>query len=180
MEQKVKGVKRRGATALEVREAPGMLIILGLGAFVPGLFMMFANDGDPSERWIFRLIAVPFLIAGAGILLFRSAWIFDRAANRITNWWGVLAPMKSRVHEGLSDFTRVGITMIRKKSGRTETWEYPVWIETGGNMNRKISLFSEQGESRSLGKAQAIADFLQIPLEDHIAEADDPLSKYAI
>src|SRR5512137_2953520 len=92
----------RDSGTLEIRSGGGCLLIFGLPFLLAGLFVMQIPLGIiPMEcspgllpSVFVVLFGSVFAVVGAGLVFGRSGIILDRGRGRITQWYGLLVPMK--------------------------------------------------------------------------------------
>jgi hypothetical protein len=157
---------------LEIAEGGGCLCIFGFPFFAIGIFLILASarilpmenvNNQPEWTWIILgLMAVPFTAVGGNLLFGRRKIIIDTTSRQIYRQFSVLVPLKNEVSY-LHDYERV---IVRLQTGDSDSVDsYPVFLKakpTTGDL--RLFYSNDYGDSRV--KAEFLARFLQLPLED--------------
>ncbi|MGE5789958.1 MAG: hypothetical protein ACM33C_03745 [Syntrophaceae bacterium] len=160
----------RDAGTLEFRSGGGCLSIFGLPFLLAGLFVMQIPFGiiplegspGPLPSVFVVLFGSVFAAVGAGLVFGRSGVILDRGRGRITQWYGLLVPMK-RTETMLDAIRQVEMNFSAGDSDSAATW--PVCL-SGEGIAKPIVVVQpvEFAEARQV--AEELSRFLRKPLAD--------------
>ena len=160
----------RDAGTLELRSGGGCLSIFGLPFLLAGLFVMqiplglIPMEGSPGPlpSVFVVLFGSVFAAVGAGLVFGRSGIILDRARGRITQWYGLLVPMK-RTEYLLDAIRQVEMDFSRGDSDSAATW--PVKL-SGEGIVKPIAVIQPMSFAEARQVAEELSRFLRKPLVD--------------
>ncbi len=161
----------RDAGTLEFRSGGGCLTLFGLPFLLAGLFVMQFPLGlipleerpeGPLVSALVILLGSVFALVGAILVFGRAGLVLDRGRGWITQWYGLLVPMK-RVEYLLDSIRQVEMDFSRGDSDSADTW--PVTL-SGEGIPKPIAVAQpvEFAEARRI--AEELARFLHKPLVD--------------
>lgn len=161
----------RDAGTLEIRSGGGCLALFGLPFLLAGLFIMLVPSGlipfeerpeGPLVSVLIVLFGSVFTIVGAALVFGRAGIVLDRGRGRITQWYGLLVPMK-RVETMLDAVRQVEMDFSRGDSDSADTW--PVKL-SGEGIPKPIAVAQPTDFAEARQMAEELARFLQKPLVD--------------
>ncbi len=161
----------RDAGTLEIRSGGGCVALFGLPFLLAGLFVMLVPSGlipfeerpeGPLVSTLIVLFGSVFAIVGAVLVFGRAGLVLDRGRGRITQWYGLLVPMK-RVETMFDAVRQVEMDFSRGDSDSADTW--PVRL-TGESIRKPIVVAQPVDFAEARQTAEELARFLQKPLVD--------------
>jgi hypothetical protein len=160
----------RDAGTLEFRNGGGCLSIFGLPFLLAGLFVMqiplriIPMEGSPGPlpSIFVVLFGSVFAAVGAGLVFGRSGIILDRGRGRITQWYGLLVPMK-RTEYMLDAIRHVEMNFSSGDSDSAATW--PVCL-SGEGIAKPIAVVQPVNFVEARQAAEELSRFLRKPLVD--------------
>jgi hypothetical protein len=156
---------------IELRSGGGCLSLFGLPFLLSGLFVLQTPLGiipvtyDRSNVWMplfFLIFGGIFTIVGAGLVFGRSGIILDRGKGRITQWYGLLVPMK-RIEYMLDAIRQVEMNFSAGDSDSAATW--PVCL-SGEGIVKPIAVVQPVNFAEARQVAEELSRFLRKPLVD--------------
>ncbi|NPV04599.1 MAG: hypothetical protein HPY67_07695 [Syntrophaceae bacterium] len=161
----------RDAGTLEIRSGGGCLSLFGMPFLLAGLFVLlvplgiipFENrlEGPLALVFIF-LFGFVFTAIGAALVFGRSGIILDRGRGRVTEWQGLIVPMR-RVEHTLDAIRQVEMDFSRGDSDSADSW--PVRL-AGEGIPKPITVAQPTVFAEAKRIAEELARFLQKPLVD--------------
>ncbi len=149
---------------MEKRSGGGCLALFGTPFFLAGLFAVLVGLGILGPRGGNGLAAgfvgLVFMVVGGVFILGRSGWVVDRREGRIVEWQGLIVPLRRTVHP-LSGFT--GVRLEGRHDNKSTTWTVQL---SGVEAGREITLERTGDEGQARQTAEALARFLNQPLEE--------------
>ena len=160
----------RDAGTLEFRSGGGCLSIFGLPFLLAGLFVMqiplgiipLEGSPGPLPSVFVVLFGSVFAAVGAGLVFGRSGIILDRGRGRITQWYGLLVPMK-RTETMLDAIRQVEMNFSAGDSDSAATW--PVCL-SGEGIAKPIVVVQPVDFAEARQVAEELSRFLRKPLAD--------------
>jgi hypothetical protein len=160
----------KDAGTIELRSGGGCLSIFGLPFLLAGLFVMqiplriIPMEGSPGPlpSVFVVLFGSVFAAVGAGLVFGRSGIILDRGRGRITQWYGLLVPMK-RTEYMLDSIRHVEMDFSRGDSDSAATW--PVRL-SGEGIAKPIAVVQPVNFAEARQVAEELSRFLRKPLVD--------------
>jgi len=160
----------RDAGTIEIRSGGGCLSIFGLPFLLAGLFVMqiplrlIPMEGSPGPlpSVFVVLFGSVFAAVGAGLVFGRAGIILDRGRGRITQWYGLLVPMK-RTEYMLDAIRQVEMNFSAGDSDSAATW--PVCL-SGEGIARPIAVVQPVDFAEARQVAEELSRFLRKPLAD--------------
>lgn len=167
----------RDQSIVEIRSGGGCLSLFGLPFLLAGLFVMQIPLGiipvqggpsGPSGPWFsvfLILFGSVFAAVGAVLVFGRSGVIVDRGRGSITQWHGLLVPMKRSVYL-LDSVRQVEMAYTSGDSDTAATW--PISL-SGEGIVKPISILQPASFIEARQAAEELSRFLQKPLMDSSA-----------
>ena len=161
----------RDAGTLEFRSGGGCLTLFGLPFLLAGLFVMQFPLGlipleerpeGPLVSALVILLGSVFALVGAILVFGRAGLVLDRGRGWITQWYGLLVPMK-RVEYLLDSIRQVEMDFSRGDSDSADTW--PVKL-SGEGIPKPIAVAQPAKFAEARRIAEELARFLHKPLVD--------------
>jgi len=160
----------RDSGTLELRSGGVCLSVFGLPFLLAGLFVMqiplglIPVEGSPGPlpSVFVVLFGSVFAAVGAGLVFGRSGIILDRDRGRITQWYGLLVPMK-RTEYLLDAIRQVEMDFSRGDSDSAATW--PVKL-SGDGIVKPIAVVQPMSFTEARQVAEELSGFLRKPLVD--------------
>lgn len=155
---------------MRFRTGGGCLMLFGAPFFFMGLLFFVqalrgevkSEGGGTASPWMVALVAVPFMLVGAGLMLGRAGVTVDRRNGSVVTWWGALVPMRTTRRE-LSEFQRVSVERKVIKTQKSTSIIFPVALRGRGG---EVECESGSSYEKSLRKAEELAKFTGLALED--------------
>jgi hypothetical protein len=159
---------------LKMKRGGGYLSASGLPFLLAGLFVLqIPLDVVPvhlEEGPIILALIMPlglaFTIAGAALVLVRNGITIDRRNRTITQWWGLLAPMK-RTEYSLDSFGSVRLDL---HAGDRDSGDACTINLIGSGRSAPFYIPSPGDYDGTRRTAEQLSHFLGIPFEDTVAE----------
>lgn len=155
---------------MRFRKGGGCLAIFGLPFFLMGLLCTFlafkgelkTESGETASPWMALVITVPFMAVGGGLMFGRAGVDIDRRRGKVTSWWGLMVPLRSK-HAELTEFTHVTVRrkVIRNKNSTSIV--YPIALARSGD-DLDCETHSDYTKSRT--RAEELAKFVGLNLHD--------------
>ena len=160
----------RDSGTLEIRSGGGCLSVFGLPFLLAGLFVMqiplglIPMEGSPGPlpSVFVVLFGSVFAAVGAALVFGRSGIVLDRGRGRITQWYGLLVPMK-RTEYMLDAIRQVEMDFSRGDSDSAATW--PVKL-SGEGIVKPIAVVQPMSFAEARQVAEELSRFLRKPLVD--------------
>jgi|WetSurMetagenome_2_1015567.scaffolds.fasta_scaffold03742_5 hypothetical protein len=161
----------RDSGTIELRSGGGCLSVFGLPFLLAGLFVMQIPLGlihveyDRGSPWLPLFVLIfggIFTAVGAGLVFGRSGIILDRGRGRITQWYGLLVPMKRREYM-LDAIRQVEMNFSPGDSDSAATW--PVSL-SGEGIAKPIAVVQPVNFAEARQVAEELSRFLRKPLVD--------------
>lgn len=159
---------------LKMKRGGGCLSASGLPFLFAGLFVLqIPFDVIPvhlEEGPIILALIMPlglaFAIAGAALVFVRNGITIDRRSRTITQWWGLLTPMK-RTGYNLDSFRSVRLDL---HAGDRDSGDACTINLIGSGRSAPFYIPSPNDYDAARRTAEQLSQFLGIPLEDRAAE----------
>jgi hypothetical protein len=155
---------------IELRSGGGCLSVFGLPFLLAGLFVMqiplgiipVQYDRGPWLPLFVLIFGGIFTAVGAGLVFGRSGIILDRGRGRITQWYGLLVPLKRREYM-LDAIRQVEMNFSPGDSDSAATW--PVSL-SGEGIAKPIAVVQPVNFAEARQVAEELSRFLRKPLVD--------------
>jgi hypothetical protein len=152
------------------KKGGGRVALFGLPFFLAGLFVAQIPFGiipvDVEGGPIVLAILLPLgpLFAGVGfvLILSRSGFIIDRKRCSVTQWWGLLIPMKRREYS-LDDFEQVRIEL--REGDKNSPDSFPISL-VGAGSQASLPIVDLTDYEMALETAHELAHFTGKSFED--------------
>jgi hypothetical protein len=159
-----------GADILVYKKGGGRLALFGLPFFLAGLFVaqipfgIIPVDVEGGPLVLAILLPLGPLFTGVGfvLMLSRSGFIIDRKRCSVTQWWGLLIPMKRKEYS-LDHFTNVRIEF--RAGDRHSPDTFPISLVASGSQ-ASLPIVDLTDYEMALNAADELASFTGKPLED--------------
>ena len=160
----------RGADILVYKKGGGRIALFGLPFFLVGLFVTqipfgiipFEIEGGPLVLAILLPLGPLFAAVGFVLMLSRSGFIIDRKRCSVTQWWGLLIPMKRKEYN-LDHFTKVRIEFRAEDKNSPDI--FPISL-VGAGSQASVPIVDLTDYEMALKAAEELASFTGKILED--------------
>lgn len=159
---------------LKMKRGGGYLSVSGLPFLFAGLFVLQIPSGfipvEIEEGPIILALIMPlglvFTIAGSALVLVRNGITINRRSRTITQWWGLLMPMK-RTEYRLDAFDCVRLDFYAGDRNSDDTYTINL---IGSGHSTPFYIPSPGDYEGAHQMAEQLSRFLDIPFEDTVAE----------
>jgi hypothetical protein len=162
---------------IRLREGGGCMALFGIPFLCAGIFVTLAAAGvvqiekpagTSAAIWpLLTLFGVAFTAAGS-VLVFGRSWItLDATRGVVEKQWGLLVPMRSRIHE-VGKYAAVTLTFELGDSDSAD--RFPVSLKGRDGASLPLCSSTQYAEARAW--ARDIARHLRLEIED--ATTDHP------
>jgi hypothetical protein len=159
-----------GPDVLMSKKGGGRLMMLGLPFVLAGLFVAqiplgiipVEVEGGPIILAIILPLGPLFAGVGFALMLSRSGLILDRKTNSVTQWWGLVVPMKKREFN-LDHFLKIRVGFREGDRNSADTFSISL---VGANPNSTLHVLDFTSYEMAVKAADELASFIDKPIED--------------
>ncbi len=167
-------VQTNDADILKIKRGGGCQSAFGLPFLFAGLFILqipFRSipveiEEGPIVLALILPLGLVFALAGAALLLIRSEIAINRRSRTITQWWGLLIPMKRTVYQ-FDAFERVRLDI---HAGDRDSGDTCIIHLIGSGQPSPFYIPSPADHEGARKASEQLSQFLGIPFEDTVAE----------
>jgi hypothetical protein len=172
-----------GVDILVHKKGGGRIAFFGLPFFLAGLFVaqipfgIIPVDVEGGPLVLAILLPLGPLFAGVGFILMlsRNGFIIDRKRCSVTQWWGLLIPMKRKEYS-LDDFAKVRIEF--RAGDKNSPDIFPISL-VGAGSQASVLIVDLTDCEMALEAAHELASFTGKSLEDTAIDSQNTDSPHS-
>ena len=131
---------------------------------------LFGESAEQKNAWVGTIIGPGMILAGLGIITWRSGNSFDPASRRWHHSWRIYGFGGKRDGD-FSEIEEIDITREVSEHDGNYTTRFPVYVKVRGKASILVDYFPSEAASYEVG--QKLSALVGVPLADHYNEPRD-------